>query len=200
MALIKCPECGKEISDKAASCPNCGNPMDQPIVVKKTYKPSPTPKSEDALVCPKCNSTQLTSNKKGFSGGKAIAGAVITGGIGILAGTIGSGKIVITCLKCGYKFKAGEYESEKKKFDEKRRNQIYLNKQIAAGNVSSIPGIIVAIAFTIVVAIISYLLLSNDWIILGVVFGLITLVCISFTISLISDERKKEKNNSQPTS
>ena len=24
MALIKCPECGKEISDKAESCPNCG--------------------------------------------------------------------------------------------------------------------------------------------------------------------------------
>lgn len=26
MALIKCPECGKEISDKATSCPNCGCP------------------------------------------------------------------------------------------------------------------------------------------------------------------------------
>ncbi len=26
MALIKCPECGKEISDKAISCPNCGCP------------------------------------------------------------------------------------------------------------------------------------------------------------------------------
>ena len=24
MALVKCPECGKEISDKADSCPNCG--------------------------------------------------------------------------------------------------------------------------------------------------------------------------------
>ncbi len=24
MALIKCPECGKEISDTAKSCPNCG--------------------------------------------------------------------------------------------------------------------------------------------------------------------------------
>lgn len=24
MALIKCPECGKEISNKAESCPNCG--------------------------------------------------------------------------------------------------------------------------------------------------------------------------------
>lgn len=27
MALIKCPECGKEISDKASNCPNCGCPM-----------------------------------------------------------------------------------------------------------------------------------------------------------------------------
>ena len=27
MALIKCPECGKEISDKATACPNCGCPI-----------------------------------------------------------------------------------------------------------------------------------------------------------------------------
>ena len=27
MALINCPECGKEISDKALSCPNCGTPI-----------------------------------------------------------------------------------------------------------------------------------------------------------------------------
>lgn len=27
MALIKCPECGKEISDKASACPNCGITM-----------------------------------------------------------------------------------------------------------------------------------------------------------------------------
>ena len=27
MVLIKCPECGKEISDKAISCPNCGLPL-----------------------------------------------------------------------------------------------------------------------------------------------------------------------------
>ena len=29
MALIVCPECGKEISDKAVSCPYCGNPMSE---------------------------------------------------------------------------------------------------------------------------------------------------------------------------
>ena len=27
MALIKCPECGKEISDKASRCPHCGLPQ-----------------------------------------------------------------------------------------------------------------------------------------------------------------------------
>lgn len=29
MALIKCTECGKEISDKASVCPNCGCPVEQ---------------------------------------------------------------------------------------------------------------------------------------------------------------------------
>lgn len=27
MSIINCPECGKEISDKAANCPNCGCPI-----------------------------------------------------------------------------------------------------------------------------------------------------------------------------
>ena len=29
MALIKCTECGKEISDKTDKCPNCGCPNEQ---------------------------------------------------------------------------------------------------------------------------------------------------------------------------
>lgn len=28
MALIKCIECGKEFSDRAAACPNCGCPTE----------------------------------------------------------------------------------------------------------------------------------------------------------------------------
>ncbi len=31
MALIKCPECGKDVSDKAAACPFCGNPLSEKI-------------------------------------------------------------------------------------------------------------------------------------------------------------------------
>lgn len=58
--------------------------------------------------CPKCGSTQLTANKKGFSGAKAVGGALLTGGIGLLAGTIGSSNVIITCLACGKKFKPGK--------------------------------------------------------------------------------------------
>jgi len=32
MALIKCSECGKEISDKAGACPSCGNPVRNQLV------------------------------------------------------------------------------------------------------------------------------------------------------------------------
>lgn len=64
--------------------------------------------SSNEVCCPKCGSNQITANKKGFSGKKAVGGAILTGGIGILAGTIGSNKIVITCLNCGNQFKPGE--------------------------------------------------------------------------------------------
>lgn len=102
MALIKCTECGKEISDKAFACPHCGNPMNpQPQQAQQ-------PQQEEYLCCPKCGSRELHAEHKGFSGGKALAGAILTGGIGLLAGTIGSRDTQITCLKCGNKFKAGE--------------------------------------------------------------------------------------------
>jgi hypothetical protein len=63
---------------------------------------------EGQVKCPKCLSTQISSNKKGFSGTKAVTGAILTGGIGLLAGTIGSNKVKITCLNCGHKFNPGD--------------------------------------------------------------------------------------------
>lgn len=62
---------------------------------------------EQEIKCPRCNSTQLTANKKGFGAGKALTGAILTGGIGLLAGFIGSSKVKITCLKCGHSWKVG---------------------------------------------------------------------------------------------
>ena len=49
--------------------------------------------------------TQIVANKKGFGLGKAAAGGLLLGPIGLLGGVIGSGKIVVTCLKCGHKWK-----------------------------------------------------------------------------------------------
>lgn len=47
MALINCPECNKEISDKASSCPNCGFPIQS-----QSFKPKFS--STGMNVCPKC--------------------------------------------------------------------------------------------------------------------------------------------------
>jgi DNA-directed RNA polymerase subunit RPC12/RpoP len=96
MALIHCSECNKEVSDKASSCPNCGSPINS------------ISEEPEVMACPRCKSIHLHYDKKGFSGRKALVGGVLTGGIGLLAGTIGSNKIRITCLKCGKKFYSGE--------------------------------------------------------------------------------------------
>lgn len=63
---------------------------------------------EDQVKCPRCLSTQISADKKGFSGGQAFAGAMMTGGVGLLAGTIGSNRVKITCLKCGHTFNPGD--------------------------------------------------------------------------------------------
>lgn len=48
MALIKCPECGKEVSDKAEECIHCG----YPIAADKLPDYDPT------MQCPLCHYTQ----------------------------------------------------------------------------------------------------------------------------------------------
>lgn len=62
---------------------------------------------EDKVHCPECNSTQITADKKGYHAGKAIAGVILTGGVGLLAGFHGSKKLVLYCMACGHKFKPG---------------------------------------------------------------------------------------------
>jgi tellurium resistance protein TerD len=59
---------------------------------------------KEVIRCPKCNSEMIETNQKGFGAGKALVGAVATSGIGLLAGFIGSKKIIATCLACGKKF------------------------------------------------------------------------------------------------
>lgn len=48
MALIKCTECGKEFSDKAAACPNCGCPVSE--VIKGNISPEEQKKAAEQIL------------------------------------------------------------------------------------------------------------------------------------------------------
>ncbi len=61
-----------------------------------------------SVTCPRCGSTQISADKKGFGVGKAVVGAAVAGPIGLVAGNIGAKKVRVTCLKCGHSWMAGK--------------------------------------------------------------------------------------------
>lgn len=70
MAIINCPECGKEISDKAPACPNCGHPLKKADPVK---------------------SGPAQSAKKSKKKGSCIGGLIVIIAIVVIVAAIGSG-------------------------------------------------------------------------------------------------------------
>lgn len=54
MALITCTECGKEFSDKAAACPNCGCPTECVL-----HEMNQTQKADEVIKCPYCGSESI---------------------------------------------------------------------------------------------------------------------------------------------
>ncbi|MBD0383305.1 hypothetical protein [Paenibacillus sedimenti] len=75
------------------------NQQNQP----RQYFDSP-PSSPPEVTCPKCQSNQISAGTKGFSVGKAAAGGLLLGGVGLLGGFLGSNKHVRTCVRCGYRW------------------------------------------------------------------------------------------------
>lgn len=53
MALIKCPECGSEISDKAMECPNCGYILEKKSIAK-VCEECGTELEKGVKICPQC--------------------------------------------------------------------------------------------------------------------------------------------------
>jgi len=81
------------------------HPTEKQLIAKRKAEA----RAQGIACCPKCGSTSLSANKKGFGAGKAVAGMVVTGGVGgAVFGAAGSGKVVVTCLNCGHRFKPGQ--------------------------------------------------------------------------------------------
>ncbi len=78
---------------------------DEKISVQKRIESA---KQNSIACCPKCGSTSLSANKKGFGIGKAVVGASVAGPIGLVAGNAKAKKIRVTCLNCGHQWWAGK--------------------------------------------------------------------------------------------
>jgi hypothetical protein len=84
------------------------------------------------ICCPYCSSNQLFVDKKGYSLKKGITGMVLTGGVGLLAGLLGSNKVIITCLSCGRKFKPGDNPtSPSNNAIEQQKNEVFNSPNIS---------------------------------------------------------------------
>lgn len=99
MALINCPECGKEISDKAVSCPNCGMPLDKMEIPK-----------EEALYVSNCAETDTNGNEPFSAEQEAVNGGKINTTNIIISVVI---SVVIFAIVAGALFWG--YESHKRK-------------------------------------------------------------------------------------
>lgn len=140
-----CTKCGGRLPDNSNFCTSCGAKIDyavetasQNVMTKdqmemqiqmqqlKMQQQQMNMQAEQlrlqqeqfkAMVrCPKCGSTSISSNKKGYGvvkgGLGAVVGTAIAPGIGTAIGAgfgnKGSKNILCTCMNCGYRFKPGK--------------------------------------------------------------------------------------------
>ncbi|MGN0384564.1 MAG: zinc ribbon domain-containing protein [Lachnospiraceae bacterium] len=101
MSLINCPECGKEISDQAAACPNCGFSLQKTDPTKISVNVNNSP----SIKCPKCKSSNLQAISDTHGKGASFWKLCCCGFLGLC----GTGKTTTdhywVCQDCGNKFR-----------------------------------------------------------------------------------------------
>lgn len=107
---IQCPKCGEMTSSRKIKCEHCGENIAIELFntdqsPEPTYvTPQPRIKKIPSICCPRCGSTDFDLAPAGFSIGKAVAGGLLLGQIGMLAGASSSRKHKRICRKCGKEF------------------------------------------------------------------------------------------------
>lgn len=121
MSIIKCPGCGRNITDCCIQCVYCQSEItkledynklspEKQRIFDETFKKDmlycfekqheaqgdfshlQNKEQSNVLKCPKCQSTSIATINKGYS---------------LLTGFLGSGKPMNVCQQCGYKWKPG---------------------------------------------------------------------------------------------
>ncbi|HNW93144.1 MAG TPA: hypothetical protein PKM88_09590 [bacterium] len=84
MALINCPECGKQVSERAASCPTCACPINQQPAqqVQVVHQVQPA-LPESGQVCPSCGERHrvVKASVVWEQGAGNSAGTIVMGGV-----------------------------------------------------------------------------------------------------------------------
>lgn len=104
MALIKCPECGKEISDKADKCINCGFPLEE-FLKKHAEQKCPECNSKDIDAEGYCNNCGYKVSEKAFECKRKEELYTICPKCGNY-NNVGQ----FACKKCGYSYKINDYK------------------------------------------------------------------------------------------
>lgn len=129
MAMIKCPECGQEISDKAKKCIHCGKILVEDNAIKQNVcKECGTAISEEDTVCPNCG---CPINKVEQSQKVEVTGVKVSKKSKKIFAVIGIVALVICIIAVGTSIYMKKI-SEQKKIDE--YNTYVDNVNSACGN------------------------------------------------------------------
>ena len=94
MALVKCKECDRDVSDAAAACPNCGAPVPKTIDADEEQCPfCMTVVRAEATVCPNCKAKKGYTQAQGTVYGKGLTifwGIIVPALIAIFAFSFGT--------------------------------------------------------------------------------------------------------------
>lgn len=85
-----CTSCGTALTSNASFCHRCGRSATEVVAAHAPVVPV-----EEAVRCPKCGSSQIHAERRGWRAS---------------TGFIGSSKIILTCLRCGHRSRPGDWQ------------------------------------------------------------------------------------------
>lgn len=138
--MIRCPSCHMPTPKGSNFCTNCRAPLSESAIshtaqmaslklqqeqlkmqaeslkIQQQQLATQALQYQSMVKCPRCGSTSISGQKKGYGVVKGGLGAVALGSltgpvgavIGLGVGNAGKNKVKCTCMNCGYKFKAGK--------------------------------------------------------------------------------------------